>query len=84
MPPERLAILQNDIVASLPWQERRLARAGERVYAMDATNQPKDGKIKWWIRPEDEDSEWNQDSHGDECGYGVAAWEGDLVFVEDE
>jgi len=77
-PGERSAILTQDIVTSSPWETRRVAQAGERVFARPASNLPASSGIRWWIRPQDSSAIWAIDA--EEGSYGVGVRDSDLRF----
>lgn len=73
----RIAKVLNPILASVPWAARCIVQEDSLVYAVPATNQPEDSRIKWWLFPISCAEPWAMHAFG----YGVAAYEEDIEVV---
>lgn len=70
-----VAVVDNEIRTSPPWDTYRCVKPGERVWALPATNMPKGSPIRWWISPFNKKIDWAVDADGP---YGVPAYLEDL------
>jgi len=67
---------------SVPWARPRYVKRGEPVLAEPAHNQPRGGRIEWWIFPVDELlSPWFVDAIG---SYGVGVSSDDLEIETED
>ena len=78
---EYKAIVMSSFLQTSPddCEDKRYAKFGEEVIAIPAELGP-GALIEYWIYPESMNSHWYHDADK----YGVGAWRGDIVLLDDE